>query len=105
MRSLGGSTVWERLFIVWGNLGEALPVAWLFPSLKVSGVDFLDFGPVHTGSGALASWEQSVWLPLSAVNRASARAPSTRGRCVALDLLLLLGSPHSRRASSFLQWL
>lgn len=63
MRSLGGSTVWEHLFIVWGNLGEALPVAWLFLSLKVSGVDFPDFGTVHTGSGALASWEQSVCCP------------------------------------------
>lgn len=69
-----------------GYLGEALPVAWLFLSLKVSGVDFLDFGPVHTGIGAPASWERSV--PLSAVNSTSALLSASE-RCIALNLLLL----------------
>lgn len=86
VRSLCDSVVWEHLFTIWGNLGEALPVAWLFLSLKVSGVDFLDFGLDHTGIGTPASWERSV--PLSAVNSTSALL-SASGGCVALNLLLL----------------
>lgn len=54
---------WRGVVCSFSCLGEALPVAWLFLSLKVSGLDFLDFGPARTGSGAPPAGAPCVAAP------------------------------------------
>lgn len=88
----------------WGgvrsHLGEAPPVAWLFPSLKVSGLDFLDFGLARSGSGARPAEAPCVAAPRS-INSDS---PPLRPRgTVALAFTFAFHKSHTRHASSFLQ--